>query len=64
MPCYSIDEFRSHFRMTKTTFEFLAQELAATGAIPHRESFSLAENQFNYRSRFWHLFGTCLTGGK
>ena len=34
MPCYSIDEFRSHFRMTKTTFEFLAQELAATGAIP------------------------------
>ena len=34
VPSYAIDEFRSHFRMTKTTFEVLAQELAATGAIP------------------------------
>ena len=34
MTSYSIDEFRSHFRMTKTTFKVLAQELAATGAIP------------------------------
>jgi len=29
MPSYAIDEFRLHFRMTKTTFEVLAQELAA-----------------------------------
>ena len=34
VPCYAIDEFRSHFRMTKTTFEVVAQELAAAGAIP------------------------------
>ena len=34
VPSYSIDEFRSHFRMTKATFEVLARELAATGAIP------------------------------
>ena len=31
---YSIEEFRSHFHITKTTFEVLARELAATGAIP------------------------------
>ena len=24
VPCYAIDEFRSHFRMTKTTFEVVA----------------------------------------
>ena len=30
VPSYAIAEFRSHFRMTKTTFEVLAQELAAT----------------------------------
>jgi len=29
VPSYAIDEFRSQFRMTKTTFEVLAQELAA-----------------------------------
>jgi len=29
VPSYAIDEFRSHFRMTKTTFKVLAQELAA-----------------------------------
>ena len=34
VPAYSIDEFRSHFRMTKNTFEVLSRELAATGAIP------------------------------
>ena len=34
VPSCAIDEFRSHFRMTKTTFEALAQELAATAAIP------------------------------
>ena len=30
VPSYAIAEFRSHFRMTKTTFEVRAQELAAT----------------------------------
>ena len=34
VPSYSVDEFRSHFRMTKNTFEALSRELAATGAIP------------------------------
>ena len=29
VPSYKIDEFRSHFRMNKTTFEVLAQEFAA-----------------------------------
>jgi len=29
VPSYAIDEFRSHFRSTKTTFQLLAQELAA-----------------------------------
>ena len=35
---YAINEFRSHFRMTKTTFTVLARELAATGAIPQVQS--------------------------
>ena len=39
MPSYAIDEFRSPFRMTKTTFKVLAQEQAATGAIPTGKSF-------------------------
>ena len=34
VPSYAIDEFRSHFQMTKITFKVLAQELAAAGAIP------------------------------
>ena len=34
VPSYAIDEFRSHFQLTKITFKVLAQELAATGAIP------------------------------
>ena len=34
VPAYSVDGFRSHFRMTKNTFEVLSRELAATGAIP------------------------------
>ena len=34
VPSYAIDEFRSHFQVTETTFEVLAEELAATGAIP------------------------------
>ena len=39
MPCYSLDEFRGHFRMTRNTFESLSQELAATGSIPHGNRF-------------------------
>ena len=39
MPSYAIDEFRSPCRMTKTTFEVLAQEQAATGAIPTGKGF-------------------------
>ena len=35
VPCYSLDEFRGHFRMTRNTFASLSQELAATGSIPH-----------------------------
>ena len=39
VPSYAIAEFRSHFRMTKTTFEVLAQELAATYRCnPHRKT--------------------------
>ncbi|XP_068758073.1 putative nuclease HARBI1 [Montipora capricornis] len=39
VPCYSLDEFRGHFRMTRNTFESLSQELAATGSIPHGNRF-------------------------
>ena len=39
MPCYSLDEVRGHFRMTRNTFESLSQELAATGSIPHGNRF-------------------------
>ena len=39
VPSYAITEFRSHFRMTKTTFEVLAQELAtAYRCNPHRKT--------------------------
>ena len=41
------DEFGSHFRMTKNTFEVLAQELSATGASPHRKSFSNKTSKTN-----------------
>ena len=39
VPSYSIEEFKSHFHMTKTTFEVLARELVATGAIPRGNRF-------------------------
>ena len=38
VPSYAIAEFRSHFRMTKTTFEVLAQwktELSVAGMLTH-----------------------------
>ena len=56
VPSYAIDEFRSHCRMAKTTFEVLAQQLAVTQEQSPQE-IVLAENQFMYRSRF-HLFGS------
>ena len=39
VPSYAITEFRSHFRMTKTTFEVLAHwktELSAAAMLMHR----------------------------
>ena len=45
MPSYAIDGFRSHFRLTKTTFEVLAQELASTGAISTGNRFGRKPNQ-------------------
>ena len=39
VPCYSLDEFSGHFRMTRNTFESLSQELATTGSIPHGNRF-------------------------
>ena len=39
VPSYAIAEFRSHFRMTNTTFEVLAQELTATYSCnPYRKT--------------------------
>ena len=34
VPSYSMDEFRSHFRMSRGTVEVLCREVAATGRIP------------------------------
>ena len=34
IPTYSVDEFKSHFRMTRGTLEKLCREVAATGTIP------------------------------
>ena len=34
VPTYSVDEFKSHFRMTRGTLEKLCREVAATGTIP------------------------------
>ena len=33
---YSIDEFKSHFRMTRGTLNIFCREVAATGILPHR----------------------------
>ena len=33
VPIYSIDEFKSHFRMTRGTLDVLCREVAATGII-------------------------------
>ena len=34
LPAYAIDEFKSHFRMTRGTFEALYREVQATGRVP------------------------------
>ena len=34
VPSYFPDEFKSHFRMTRQTFELFAQEVVTTGRIP------------------------------
>ena len=39
VPGYCVDEFRSHFRMTKNAFEALCREVAATGLIPRGNRF-------------------------
>ena len=31
---YTIDEFKSHFRMTVATFEALCRDVQATGRVP------------------------------
>ena len=33
VPFYSIDEFQSHFRMKKATFEILVREVVGTGVL-------------------------------
>ena len=53
VPSYSIDEFRSHFRMTKNTFEILAR-----GYNPYRKSFwketnSTTETGFGRTWNWW-----------
>ena len=39
VPCYHCDGFRSHFRMTPTTFESLAQLLSPSKHIPKGNAF-------------------------
>ena len=39
VPTYSIDEFKSHFRMPRGTLDILCREVAATGIIPQGNRF-------------------------
>lgn len=39
LPTYSIDEFKSHFRMTRSTMEALCREVQTTGRVPQRHAF-------------------------
>ena len=34
LPAYTIDEFKSHFRMTRGAFEALCREVHCTGRVP------------------------------
>ena len=42
LPGYSLDEFKSHFRMTRSTMEGLCRVVQATGRVPQRHSFGRA----------------------
>ena len=39
VPSYSIDEFKSHLRMTRTTMEALCRAVWGTGRISQRQNF-------------------------
>ena len=39
LPAYTIDEFKSHLRMTRWTFEALCREVHATGKVPQQHAF-------------------------
>ena len=39
LPAYTTDEFKSHFRMTRGTFEPLCREVQATGRFPRQNAF-------------------------
>ena len=39
LPTCRIDEFKSHFRMTRGTFEALCREVQGTGRIPQQHAF-------------------------
>ena len=39
VPVYELDVFRSHFRMTRTTFELLAQMIIPSEHIPNGNAF-------------------------
>ena len=39
LPAYTTDEFKSHFRMTRGTFEPLGREVQATGRVPQQHAF-------------------------
>jgi len=42
VPALSIDEFKNHFRMHRSTFEVLLREVSATGCIPQQNCFGRA----------------------
>ena len=46
VPSYSLDEFRSHFRMSRETVELLCREIAGTGRIPPGNGFGRAAIPF------------------
>ena len=41
LPAYTIDEFKSHFRMTRGTFESLCREVQGTGKVPQQQAFGM-----------------------
>ena len=57
VPTYSIDEFKSHFRVTRGTMDILCREVAATGIIPQGNRFgrSPIPVQCQVLAFFWFL---------